>query len=183
MTTKVLAWHFLAADKRLGYDDGRVARKGVTHRVTGEIALCKFGLHASVRAIDALQYAPGPVVARVEMSGEIIHGDDKLVASARKYLHIIDATDLLFEFGCWAAEEAIKARRAEGYVIPTACDEAIAVKRRHMRGDATNEDLYAAWSAAWYAARSAARAAARSAARSAHNTELERRLCAAMEAA
>jgi len=168
---RILSWHFLRADRKLGYEDGRLAEEGVTHEVAGDIALCKRGLHASIRAIDALQYAPGSVVARVELSGAIIHGDDKLVASHRKYLRIIDATELLFEFGCWCAEEAIKARRAEGYAIPAACDEAIAVKRRHMRGDVSDKDLSAAWSAAesaaWSAAESAAWSAAESAARSA----------------
>jgi hypothetical protein len=37
------------------------------------------GLHASVRISDALQFAPGPTICRVECSGKIIHESDKFV--------------------------------------------------------------------------------------------------------
>jgi hypothetical protein len=41
-----LAWYFSTADKRLRYEDNREIALGVTHEVTGDIALCERGLHA-----------------------------------------------------------------------------------------------------------------------------------------
>jgi len=58
MTIK--AWHFTRRNRRLGHGDGRLVRAGSVHTVDGVPDLCKYGLHGSVRAIDALRYAPGP---------------------------------------------------------------------------------------------------------------------------
>ena len=71
----------------------------------GPLVMCKSGLHASLEAYDALQYAPGPNLAVVEVDGEILRGTDKLVASRRRIVRRIDATDLLFRF---ARAEALK---------------------------------------------------------------------------
>lgn len=57
---KLLAWHFCSEDRRLGYGDGREIKEGESLRVEGTPVLCKFGLHASVRILDALKYASGP---------------------------------------------------------------------------------------------------------------------------
>lgn len=87
----IQAWHFLSNDLRFGYGDGNKAEAGYVYSVDGDIQLCHWGLHASERAIDALQYAPGHMVGRVVLSHKIIRGDDKLVASHREYLWIADA--------------------------------------------------------------------------------------------
>lgn len=60
------------------------------------IVLCERGLHASRHPFDALTYAPGSVLCRVECAGDIVEGHDKLVSSRRRIVARMDATDLLF---------------------------------------------------------------------------------------
>jgi len=111
-TMTVLAWHFLSADRRLGYGDGRLVKKGQTLRVEGEPALCWNGLHGSRRLIDALSNALGPIIERVEIGAdkpyEIVAVENKLVGTWRKTLWWIDATMVLHEFACREAEEALR---------------------------------------------------------------------------
>ena len=183
--TRVEAWHFLNVDRRFGYDDGNLAEPGYVYSVKGPVKLCSWGLHASKRAIDALEYAPGPIVGRVVLSGEIVHGDDKIVATHREYLWIADATETLRAFARWSALQVIDHWDAPDVV------------RRYLEsGDESLRDAAraAAWDAAWRAARDAAWDAARDAARDAagaaagdaardatresQNTELEKRLFA-----
>jgi hypothetical protein len=78
----ILGWWF-AAEPKLPNGDGRPVVVGEKLTVDGEIVLCKRGLHASRRAIDALQYAPGALVCRVRLSGTIVEDNDKCAASER----------------------------------------------------------------------------------------------------
>ena len=89
------AWHFVRGNRRLGFGHGETVAAGYVYAVKGQIALCRWGLHASVKPLDALQYAPGPIVCRVEMGGEIIRGADKIVAQTREVLWMADATNAL----------------------------------------------------------------------------------------
>lgn len=98
MTQKMIGWHFSSADEKLGYSDGRKIIVGQTHAVDPPIELCSRGLHASEDLLDALHYAPGRILFRVELSGDIIHGDDKSVATHRKYLARLDCTLVLNQF-------------------------------------------------------------------------------------
>lgn len=100
-------WYFSTTDKRLRYDDGRLIEAGITHSVECKPILCKQGLHASARIIDALIYAQGPWVWQVELTGEVVGGDDKSVATHRKYIRGVDATEVLREFSRWCALEVI----------------------------------------------------------------------------
>ena len=164
MSEPILAWHFLTNDRLPGH--GRRKRPlqvGDVMCVKGTPILCGHGLHASERILDALRYAPGPVVCRVEVSGTIVHGDDKLVGTRRKILGMGGIETLLHEWACDVAEEAC--RRAD--VLDERSLEAITCKRRWLRGESTDEELATAWVAAWDAANAAANAAARVAARDA----------------
>lgn len=164
MNAPTLAWYFSPADKRLRYDDNREIAVGVTHEVTGEIALCKRGLHASVHPLDALQYAPGPIIWRVELSGTVLTGDDKMCATHRTYVAGgVDVTDTLRLFARQCALDV-----AHLWDMPT-------IVRRYL--ETGDEKLR---SAAESAAESAARSAAESAARAAQNTRLESMLLAAI---
>jgi len=118
--------------------------------------LCKKGMHASRRLIDALHWAPGPIVCRVELTGELIHDDDKLVGRSRTVLWILDATLLLHEFACRCDEDALALTKDPD---PRSL-EAVRIKRLWLAGKASDEALDAAWAAAW-AAGDAAWAAAR----------------------
>ena len=92
------AWHFSTKPK-LTHDDNRAIVAGETLTVDGKLSLCNHGLHASVNPLDAYRYNPGPFVSRVELGGDIIKGDDKLVSSLRTCLWIYDAVEILKHFG------------------------------------------------------------------------------------
>ncbi len=181
--TSVLAWHFLKADCRTGEGDILVKPGSVLH-VDLPIEPCRRGLHGSRQAIDALTYAPGPVIERVELYGTIVEGDDKLVATNRRCLWLADATNVLHEFACRCAEDALRAAEVDD----ARCWSAIATKRAWLRGEADDKELDAArpaacpaawhaaeyiarrvtakdsvWDAAWLAMRTALRAATRAA--------------------
>ena len=82
LTAEGLMWHFLPADRRLGFGDGREVKVGETLTVEGEPVLCEHGLHGSSRARDALGYAQGrPVISRVRLGGTLLHDDDKSVGT------------------------------------------------------------------------------------------------------
>ena len=99
----ILAWHFVGTTLR----DGRpVPPDGKTLRHRGPLELCASGLHASVRLIDALQYAPDATLCRVRCGGEMLHERDKLVCRQRTILWRIDAADLLRAFARQCALDA-----------------------------------------------------------------------------
>ena len=89
------AWHFVGEKLRNGEP---VPPDGKWLRWNGPLEMCKTGLHASVEPFDALRYAPGPVLCLVEVSGEIVKGNDKLVCSQRKIICRMDATEMLHYF-------------------------------------------------------------------------------------
>jgi len=111
MTTAkpIKAWHFINADRRLGYGDGRKVIKGRTYKYKGKepIELCKRGMHASIKPLDALKYAKSNIICRVELSGQIIKGDDKCVASERKVIQVFDAEKVLRKFACLCALDGL----------------------------------------------------------------------------
>ena len=160
------AFWFCSEDRKLGYKDDRTVRIGITHKVKGELKLCKNGLHASTRLIDALKYAPGPILYLVDLSGEFLSGEDKLCARERKYLASFNATDLLWRFA--RKQALISVEKIKPYT-----DQYDLIVRWLETGDesiksaAESAAESAAWSAAWLAARSAAWSAAWSAAESA----------------
>jgi hypothetical protein len=154
------AWHFLREGGQLQWRCGRVRKPkvGQTLKINPDkLELCRYGLHASVRIIDALEYAPGPVICRVEMGGRIIRGDDKLVASERTIIAMADATEALHLMACWSARRALK-------LIANPDPRSIAAieaKERWLRGALSNAGLATARAAACAAASAATRDAAR----------------------
>ena len=148
----MLAWHFIGEDKRLGNGDGRLVEVGQTLECEGEPALCSNGMHGSARLIDALKYASGPIVCRVEIEGDVIEGDDKLCGRRRTVLWMLDATRLLHEFACQSAEDAL--------ALVEQPDErsvaGIAAKRAWLDGKITDKKLDSAWAAAWDASQNVA---------------------------
>ncbi len=186
--TRLLGWHFLTVDYRTGHGNLGPLKAGDILRVTPPLVFCANGLHASVRARDALSRALSAIVSCVELSGAILTRDDEVCAEVRRILSVHDATLVLHERACGDAEVALLAERAAGREPHTASWHVIEVKRRWMRGEATSKELSAAWSAArstaecaaksaawsaWSAARSAAECAAWSAARSAARSAAE----------
>ncbi|MDP3703895.1 MAG: hypothetical protein Q8R78_05865, partial [Candidatus Omnitrophota bacterium] len=107
MKQTMLGWHFLSEDRRLRFGTDDLVAAGMTYAAEGPLVMCQNGVHASRRAIDALQYAPGPVVCRVRLHGEIQHDTDKSVARHRTVLWMADATAILHEFALVCGEHAL----------------------------------------------------------------------------
>ena len=172
------AWHFVNETLR----DGKpVPADGEWLEHDGELKMCESGLHASERLIDALTYAPGHTICRVELDGDILHDDDKVVAMRRKILWRVDGEELLHEFARWCALQVI-----DEWDAPDVVREYLETGNEELRAAASAAAsaaayaaAYAAWdasAAAWdatYAARVAARTAARGAAWDAQNEKLE----------
>jgi hypothetical protein len=178
-------WHFLPNDRRMQFDERELVEAGKTYKVDPPIYLCSWGLHASDKSIDALGYAPGFIVCRVELGGEIIRDNDKAVATERTVLWMADAERTLHEFAIWCADRAL----TKANVKDERCWNALKVKQLWLEGGkATDKERAAArdaardaaraaaWDAAWAAARDAARAAARDAAWAAQEKQLVKML-------
>jgi hypothetical protein len=167
-TDTVLGYHWLCPDMRLGYEDAREVRVGETLTVDVQPVVCQRGLHACIRAIDSLKYAPGPIVCRVRLSGQIVKGTgvhaDKHSATERTCLAMADATRTMGEWACDCAERALLQECERGREPDARSWTALAVKHRWLHGEASDAELDAARdaarSAAWVAANDAARAAA-----------------------
>jgi hypothetical protein len=170
----VSSWWF-AASNRLPHKDGRKIIIGKTHSLKGQIILCKHALHGSIHPFDALQYATGPYLYKVEQWGDVIQENDKLGSRYRKYLQMYDITYELRLFArqqalsvidLWDAPEIVKKYLETGEELIRAAawaavmDEARAEARAAVMNEAWAAAMDEAWVAAWVATRAAARAAA-----------------------
>jgi hypothetical protein len=174
---KILAWHFVSERRVLGYDATEMAvEPGWIYSIDDDRRpeLCEYGMHASVRAIDALGYATGnPIVCRVRIWGDVVRGDDKIVGRHREVIWMADATKTLHEFGCWCVRNTPLAdgRKVWDLLTDERSRRAVEVKELWLQGKATDAELdaarAAAWSAEWSAAGDAVRDAERAAAWSA----------------
>lgn len=99
----ILAWHFTNGMK---LRDGRPLVVGKTYEHVGSIRICESGLHASIRAIDALDYAPGATISRVELYGIETTQRDKIVCRSRRVIACADASKTIL---LWSAECALTA--------------------------------------------------------------------------
>lgn len=171
----MIGWHWCKNDRMLGYGDGRKVVDGETLEETRPIKLCERGMHASGKILDAIRYAPGNVICRVKLHGEVIKGDDKLVASKRTVLWSVDASKALL---LWAADCAERALSRVENPDPRSV-AAIRLTREFVAGTRTKEELregaatayavatayaayataYAAYAAAYTAATAASNAA------------------------
>jgi hypothetical protein len=179
---EVYGWHFLPADGFIAHGEFAGEKKkrvevGMVYSVSTPLVICEWGLHASVKALDALGYAPGPIATYVRLSGEMIVGGDKMCAENREVIGMVDATDVLREFirdslvvrqphivslfgkiGLVDHADAIRALDMDHAEFGE-IEKVVAAARAATRA--------AAWAAAWDAARAAARDAAWDAARDA----------------
>ena len=123
------AWHFLPEDRMTRYSPRELVTVGSILVVKHQPILCERGLHASVRAIDALRYAPGPIACRVRVWGDVVNGGDKLAGTHRECLGMVDATNTLHEFACCCAEAAL----LMADVTDARCWHVIEAKRAWLR--------------------------------------------------
>ena len=193
--TEQIYYHFVQANKHLGYDRSeQEVYPGLTLKTEKPIALCDYGFHASQRPLDALKNAPSNTgwLCGVTLGADVIHGNDKAVSSERTVVWMLKVDKLLIEFACWCAEQAFDVVRTMGvepdprsieavritrlWLVDQATDAERAAARAAAREAAWDAARDAAWAAAWEAAGDAARDAAwdaaRDAARAAQNDHL-----------
>ncbi|KKM98249.1 hypothetical protein LCGC14_1160000 [marine sediment metagenome] len=155
MNKTIKAWYFSTDDCILQYGDGRKIKEGVIHKVDEPIKLCEGGLHASLTPFEALYYARGSILWEVELSGKIISGDNKRVATVRKYIKGLNIENYLREF---AREEALSVIHL--WRAPSIVKEYLETGDLNLRGAARaaawTAAANAAWNAAWTAAAEAA---------------------------
>ena len=118
----VAGWHWLNAEGTVArYEDsplsGRKVRAGQVLRHRGGVEVCRRGLHASRRALDALHYAPGPVVCRVASWGEVSREDDKLASGFRRCVWKRDATRVLWGYAADVAAAWLRHAESNGCVV------------------------------------------------------------------
>lgn len=107
MAKRISAWHFLKKDHKLGYGDGRKVEVGKRLQVKGDPKMCLHGLHASIKPLDALMYAPGPVACKVLVGGRIFKEDNKIVGTTREVVAMGDATEIFQKFARKVALEVL----------------------------------------------------------------------------
>ena len=163
---RCIAYHFVGDKLR----DGRnIPANGVWLEHTGVVKLCESGLHASRKPWDALQYAPGAVLCKVECQDIVTEDGYKLVCGRRKIIARFEATELMRTFARSEALRVVPLWNAPDVVVKylKTGDESlrVAARRDAAWAAARAAALDAAWVAAWVAARVAAWVAARDAAR------------------
>ena len=164
MNKAILAYHFT---DRWQLRDGQPLVVGSEYVFDGDPVMCARGYHASRHVFDALKYAPGSILSRVECREITDECDDKLVCRRRRVIATIDATKIAQKFARMCALDVIHLWDAPDVVV------------RYLKtGDEALRDAarIAAWAAASAIARDvawdtrdAAMSAAMSAARSAAN--------------
>jgi hypothetical protein len=179
----MIAYHFAGPTLR----DGRpIPADGEWLTHDGPITICETGLHASKCPWDALQYAPGATLCKVECDGIEAEQDDKFVCRRRKIIARFDSTEMLRAISRWAAKQVLHLWDAPLVVhayLDTGDESLRAAAGAAARdaawaaaGDAAGDAAWAAagdaaGDAAWDAAWAAAGAAARDAARAAQKTK------------
>ena len=102
---KVLAWHFTDG---MRLRDKQPLVVGKTYKFVGKLEMCAKGYHASESILDALSYAPGFQISRVECSGDMETQSDKLVCRNRKVLWTVDAKKATLAWSIRVATDAVK---------------------------------------------------------------------------
>ena len=191
MTEQILAWHFASTQMR---DGTPLAAPGGIERYDGVVEMCVSGLHASRLLMDALRYAPGTLLRRVECI-DPVEGHDKLVCYERRVLWECDMTAplRLFARRCaldvahlWSDQmpDVVREFLMTGDKAAAAAAEAARAAAAAVAAEAAEAAAWAAW-AAWAVRAAAARAAAAAAAVAAVAAEAAEaaRAAAAAEAA
>ena len=153
----ITGWWFAPKNKRLTNNDNRKIKIGYTHKIAGRIIPCSHGLHLSKRPIDALSFAPGPIVYKVKGSGTIVPHDNpvanKYACSKRTYISGgIDCTNVLRLFARKCSLDVIYLWKAPDIVIEylkTGKEKSRAASRLSAWDTTDSVEGNAAWDAAW----------------------------------
>ena len=137
----VFAWHWLKADMTAGEGDEPPWRLGETRHYDGPVVLCHSGYHHSPTPFDGLDYAPGPILCRVEASVPVEGAVYKSVGRSRRLIASRDVERELRLFACACAERALLRERKQGSEPDERSWRAVEVSRRYAMGDADEAEL------------------------------------------
>ena len=133
--------------------------------IEGTLVACVHGYHLC-RDKQVLGWL-GPALYEAEYEGECLEGGDKVVVRKARLLRKLKWDERSARlFACDCAERVLHIYE-EQYPNDKRPRTAIETSRHFANGEATKDELDAAWAAAWDAAGAAARAAAWAAARAA----------------
>ena len=165
----MIAYHWLLADfrsERGNEEPWKVGEKR-THKAK-TLVLCERGYHSSPSPWDGLEYAPGPILCRVEIGEPAQSQPDKFVSRSRELLAAVNVSTELQQFALDCAERALGPQLHESRPRSWAAAEA-AKFAADAAWAAAGMTRGAAFNAVWNAdmARAAAGAAAEASARNA----------------
>ena len=149
MSKTVLAYHFTDGWQ---LRDGAPLETGREYVFDGEPVMCECGYHASRHVFDALEYAPGATLSRVECREVTEECDDKLVCKRRTVIQTIDATKILQKFARMCALDVIHLWDAPDVVVrylktgDEALRDAARIAARSAAWDTGDAARDAAWS-------------------------------------
>jgi hypothetical protein len=134
----ILAWQFLAEDGRTEAGKGIAMHAGETWAAGGPATPADWECSGSVRALDALQYASGPMACRVVLWGEVTQTPFEIFATKCTCLWLADASYVLHEFALRIASSYLRQMQNTGHQIDPLCWTALDVKKGWLHGQATD---------------------------------------------
>ena len=153
---KITCWHFIPDDRMLAHQTPPMAVEPgfIYGKPEGPIDICVRGMHGSRRVYDALNYSSSSTLCRVQIWGDIQEHDDKLVGRYREVLAIRDVASELRLWACWCIRNTSISggRTVWDLLSDPRSRNAVETAERFARGEATREELAAAWAAAGDAA-------------------------------
>jgi hypothetical protein len=116
-----------------------------TPKLRGELELCAKGYHL-IDEIHLIDWIVGNQLFEAEIEGKILQGDDKVCCRKMRLISQIEGWNdkTLRLFAVWCANEALKLLTNPDPRSVTACN----VTEKYANGEATKEELAAAWDAA-----------------------------------
>lgn len=136
-----MAWHWMREDRQLRYPPHTRVESGRTLRAEGPLELNANGLHGSLKALDALRYAPGFIVARTAHGGEIVYSEDILCSRTRTALWIVDARAVVLDWLCVILDRCLTSEVGAGHVPDARAWGVLTLLQRYARREAPITDV------------------------------------------